>query len=162
MRRQTFRSVFLCLATFLCVLAAQAQQSPSLEITGDIQKPVTLTAADLAAMKRVTVTVGGAEYQGVLLDDVVARAGVSSGSTLRGKALGTAVLAEAKDGYKVAFSLGELDPIVTDNQIVLADTKNGKPLPAEEAPFRVVIPKDNIGARSIRMVTRLTIVQFNK
>jgi len=36
------------------------------------------------------------------------------------------VLAEAQDGYQVVFSLGELDPTFIDNEILLADTANGK------------------------------------
>ncbi len=61
-------------------------------------------------------------------------------SSLRGKALTTYILAEAQDGYQVVFSLGELDPSVTDNQILLADSSDGKPLAETEGPLRLAIP----------------------
>ena len=79
----------------------------------------------------------------------------------RGKALAGYVLAEAKDGYQVLFSLAELDPAFIDNQILLADTLDGKPLGAENR-FRLVVPKDKPGARSVRMLTKLEVVQLRK
>jgi DMSO/TMAO reductase YedYZ molybdopterin-dependent catalytic subunit len=144
------------------VLAVSAQQAATIDIGGDVQKPMTVTAADLAAMPRVVVTVASVTYGGVLLDDVLKRAGVPTGSTLRGKALTTYILVEAQDGYQVLFSLGELDPSVNDNQIVLADSGDGKPLTETEGPFRLVIPNDKLGARSVRMLRRLRVVQVAK
>lgn len=66
-------------------------------------------------------------YEGVWLHEVLKKAGVPQGGELRGKALAGYVLAEAQDGYQVVFSLGELDPAFIDNEILLADTANGKP-----------------------------------
>ena len=84
------------------------------------------------------------------------------GAALRGKALAGYVLAEAQDGYQVVFSLGELDPAFIDNEILLADTANGKPLFGAQGRFRLVVPKDKPGARSVRMLTRLEVVQLRK
>ena len=78
------------------------------------------------------------------------------------QALTTYVLAEASDGYQVVFSLGELDPAVLDNQILLADTANGKPLFGDDGAFRIVAARDKHGARSVRMLTKLEIVQLRK
>jgi hypothetical protein len=72
------------------------------------------------------------------------------------------VLAEAQDGYQVVFSLGELDPSFIDNEILLADKANGKPLFGAQGRFRLVAPKDKPGARSVRMLTRLEVVQLRK
>lgn len=60
------------------------------------------------------------------------------------------------------FSLGELDPDMTDAQFLLADKANGKPLFGENGAFRLVVPKDKSGARSIRMLTTLNVVQLRK
>jgi hypothetical protein len=87
---------------------------------------------------------------------------VPQGSELRGKALASYVLAEAQDGYQVVFSLGELDPAFIDNEILLADTANGKPLFGAQGRFRLVVPKDTPGARSVRMLTKLEVVQLRK
>jgi DMSO/TMAO reductase YedYZ molybdopterin-dependent catalytic subunit len=154
--------LMLAIAIQCSVLAVSAQQATAIDISGDVQKPMTVTAADLAAMPRITVTVAAVTYGGVLLDDVLKRAGVPTSSSLRGKALTTYILVEAQDGYQVVFSLGELDPSVTDNQIVLADSSDGKPLAETEGPFRLVIPTDKLGARSVRMLRRLRIVQVTK
>src|SRR5258705_4086786 len=42
------------------------------------------------------------------------------------------VLVEANDGYRAVFSLAELDPELIDRIVLLADTKDGQPLPPRE------------------------------
>ncbi len=88
--------------------AALAQQPWQIELAGDVEKPVKLTATDLAAMPRSTVetTREGAttRYEGVLLQDVIRKA------VLKGKPLNGYLSAEGSDGYKVVFALGKLDP----------------------------------------------------
>jgi hypothetical protein len=51
---------------------------------------------------------------------------------------------------------------MTDGQILLADKANGKPLAAESGRFRLVVPKDKVGARSVRLLTKLEVVQLKK
>lgn len=157
----------LCLLLFLIPGAIQAQEStPSVQVTGAVTQPLTLTADDLAKMPRASVktTSGGMEtaYDGVWLHEVLKRAGVPQGAALRGKALAGYVLAEAQDGYQVVFSLAELDPAFIDNEILLADTANGKPLFGAQGRFRLVVPKDKPGARSVRMLTKLDVVQLRQ
>ncbi|HUI82556.1 MAG TPA: molybdopterin-dependent oxidoreductase [Bryobacteraceae bacterium] len=151
----------------LAASLAAAQEAPAtIQVTGAVKQALTLTADDLAKMPRAAVrtTNNGMEtvYDGVWLHDVLKAAGVPQGSELRGKALSTYVLAEAQDGYQVVFSLAELDPAFIDNEILLADTANGKPLFGAQGRFRLVAPKDKPGARSVRMLTKLEIVQVRK
>jgi DMSO/TMAO reductase YedYZ molybdopterin-dependent catalytic subunit len=149
------------LASLVC-----AQSKPSVSVTGAVQQPLMLTAADLVNMPRTTVTTrnNGVEivYEGVWLSEILKKAGVPLGADLRGPALASYVLASASDGYQVLFSLGELDPEMTDGQILLADKANGKPLAAESGTFRLVVPKDKVGARSVRLLTKLEVVQLKK
>ena len=157
----------LCLGLLLSVGVLAAQDSPSsIQITGAVKQPLTLTADDLAKMPRASVKTSsnGMEtaYEGVWLHDVLKRAGVPQGAALRGKALASYVIAEAQDGYQVVFSLGELDPAFIDNEILLADTANGKALFGAQGRFRLVVPKDKPGARSVRMLTKLEVVQLRK
>ena len=84
------------------------------------------------------------------------------GEELRGRALSTYVLASASDGYQVLFSLEELDPAITDGEVLPADTANGKPLTQETDGFRLVLPKHKSGARSVRLLTKLEVVQLKK
>jgi hypothetical protein len=51
---------------------------------------------------------------------------------------------------------------MTDNQYLLADQANGKPLFGNDGAFRLVIPKDKRGARSVRLLARLEVVQLKK
>ena len=147
------------------LLAGQDTQ-PTVQVTGAVKQALTLTADDLAKMPRATVRTmnNGMEtvYEGVWLHEVLKKAGVPQGGELRGKALASYVLAEAQDGYQVVFSLGELDPAFIDNEILLADTANGKPLFGAQGRFRLVVPKDMVGARSVRMLTKLDVVQLRK
>jgi DMSO/TMAO reductase YedYZ molybdopterin-dependent catalytic subunit len=144
-----------------------AQEAPAtIQVTGAVKQALTLTADDLAKMPRASVKTmsNGMEtvYEGVWLHEVLKKAGVPQGSELRGKALASYVLAEAQDGYQVVFSLGELDPAFIDNEILLADTANGKALFGAQGRFRLVVPKDKPGARSVRMLTKLEVVQVRK
>jgi DMSO/TMAO reductase YedYZ molybdopterin-dependent catalytic subunit len=147
------------------VLPAQEAQ-PTIQVTGAVKQALTLSADDLAKMPRASVRTAnnGMEtvYEGVWLHEVLKRAGVPQGSELRGKALASYLLAQAQDGYQVVFSLGELDPAFIDNEILLADTANGKPLFGAQGRFRLVVPKDKAGARSVRMLTKLEVVQLRK
>jgi DMSO/TMAO reductase YedYZ molybdopterin-dependent catalytic subunit len=156
---------WLLLGSVSGLLLAQ-EDTQKVQVTGTVKQPLALSAEDLAKMPRATVrtTSNGMEtvYEGVWLHTVLKAAGVPQGSELRGRALTTYVLAEAQDGYQVVFSLGELDPAFIDNEILLADTANGKPLFGAQGRFRLVVPKDKPGARSVRMLTKLEVVQLRK
>lgn len=158
------RRLWIAVLPFALLLGQDAQ--PSIQITGAIAKPLTLTSDDLAKMQRASVKTksDGLEvsYEGVWLHELLKQAGAPSGTDLRGKALASYVLAEAKDGYQVVFTLAEIDPVFTENQVLLADKADGKPLVGAQGPFRLVAPKDKRGARSIRMLTRLDVVQLRK
>lgn len=138
----------------------------TLEVAGDVTKALTITPADLKAMPRTNVTVSDAgkdtSYEGVLVGELLQRAGAPVGRDLSGKAVASYVRASAKDGYQVVFSLAELDPGFTSNDIIVADTVDGKPLFDYQGPFRIVAPKDKRGARSIRMLQRLEVVRLVK
>ena len=153
----------LGVSILLAAALAWAQDGNSaVQVSGAVKQPLTLTPDDLAKMPRASVktTSNGMEttYEGVWVHEVLLRAGAPQGSTLRGKALAGYVLAQAQDGYQVLFSLAELDPTFIDNQILLADTANGKPLFGAQGRFRLVVPKDKPGARSVRMLTTLEVV----
>jgi DMSO/TMAO reductase YedYZ molybdopterin-dependent catalytic subunit len=163
----------LLLAPILLAAAlfAQAPANPSttavLAVQGDIPTPLSLTADDLAKMPRETATVPAPDgtkivYEGVTLLEVLQKAGAPFGKKLRGKVLSTYVLAKAKDGYQVVFTLGELGPDFGNETILLADKRDGKPLPDKQGPFRLVCPNDKEGARSVRMLETLEVVRLAK
>jgi len=146
--------------------AAPAAGPGALTVGGDVKEPLTVTAADFKAMPRTTVTVNeeGREvkYEGVLVAEILKRAGVPLGRDMSAGAVASYVLAGAKDGYQVVFSVAELDPGFTSNDIIIADTIDGKPLFDYQGPLRIVAPHDKRGARSIRMLQTLTVVRLRK
>ena len=78
--------------------------------------------------------------------------------SLRGKDVGAVVLVEAADGYRAAFALAELDPSIGGKQVLLADTMDGKPLPAETGTWRLVVPTDNRPARWVWSIVRIEVI----
>ena len=92
---------------------------------------------------------------GPLLADVLARLGAPARGDVRGKALVTVVVVEARDGYRVAFTLGELDPLLGKAEVVLADRCNGTMLDEADGPFRIAVQGDQRGARSVRQAVSL-------
>jgi DMSO/TMAO reductase YedYZ molybdopterin-dependent catalytic subunit len=140
--------------------------APTLRVTGDTSSPLSLGLSELMSLPRTRVEVKedgrSLSYEGVLVGEILKRAGAPLGAELRGNAVATYVVAFATDGYQVVFSLAELDPALTSNDIILADTLDGKPLFGYQGPFRIVAPKDSRGARSIRMLERLEVVRLRK
>jgi DMSO/TMAO reductase YedYZ molybdopterin-dependent catalytic subunit len=146
--------------------AAAASTANTLVVGGDVATPLSLTTAEIKAMPRTKVEVKDegrtVVYEGVLVGEILTRAGAPLGAALRGDAIASYVLARAADGYQVVFSLAELDPAFTSNDIIVADTIDGKPLFAYQGALRIVAPKDARGARSIRMLQRLEVVRLKK
>jgi hypothetical protein len=170
--RVTTRRHLLASAAFtlqlLAVHSASAQRVPSLlGVTGDVRMPLSVKPDELKAMPRTRVQVKDEDersvtYEGVLVAELLERAGATLGTELRGNALTTYVVASATDGYQVVFSLAELDPAIAANEIIVADTIDGRPLSTYQGPLRIVAPRDGRPARSIRMLERLEVVRLKK
>jgi DMSO/TMAO reductase YedYZ molybdopterin-dependent catalytic subunit len=138
-----------------------------LKVTGDVQTPISVSVDELKAMPRKRVEVKdeagkAATYDGVLVGEILKRAGAKLGPDMRGSAMTTYVLASASDGYQVVFSLAELDPAFSGSEVIVADTVDGKPLVASQGPLRIVSPRDTRPARAVRMLERLDVVQLKK
>ena len=137
-----------------------------LKIVGGTSSPQIVTAADLQKMPRKTLKVVNPHnkktevYEGVPLEELLRRAGVPQGEQLRGPAMATYVVAEAGDGYRVVFSLAELDSGIVDGDVLLADTMDGAPLGANEGPFKLVAPHEKRPARWVRMLKSITVVRL--
>ena len=132
-----------------------------LVVDGAVSHPLALDAAGFAALPhaQLTATVHGAllTCSGVWLTDLAIAAGVPTGEALRGAALASVIVAAGADGYRVAFSLGELDRSLGRAQILVADRCNGAVLPDGDGPWRLVAAGDIRGARSVRALVHLTV-----
>jgi DMSO/TMAO reductase YedYZ molybdopterin-dependent catalytic subunit len=157
-------SAFGCPRVLAQASAARAQ----LNIGGDVQTRLSVTREDLLHMPRKTLKVTNPHenkeetYEGVLLAELLKRAGVPQGAQLRGAAMATYVQADAADGYRVIFSLAELDTDFQDSDVIVADTMNGAPLDDKAGPFRLIVPHDKRPARWIKTVQSLTVVRISK
>ena len=156
----------IALSLAICA-ALVCAQSPAITIGGDLAAPLILNVGDLAKMPRETVTIPDPSgtsvvYEGVRLREILQRAGAPLGKDLRGKALATYVVAKGHDGYEVVFSLGEIAAEFGNASILVADTRDGKPLTGDQGPFRLVCPNDKAGARSVRMLETIELVRLHK
>jgi hypothetical protein len=74
---------------------------------------------------------------------------------LRDAALTLALLAQAPDGYRVAYTLAELDPQFGARMAIVALTQDGQPLSEPDGPLRIVVDGDQKHARWIRQLDQL-------
>jgi len=118
---------------------------------------VTLSAADLAAMPHREVKVGDAVLSGIAVSDLLQRAGAPAGADLHREKLALYLLVEAADGYRVVFSLPELDPAFGVRTALLVDRRDSKPLSSDEGPFHLVLPDEKVKARWVRQAMALTV-----
>ncbi len=160
--------VVFCLAS-LPAANARAQQAnavapPSITIDGAVSAPLTVSLVDLEKMPQTTIHVVNPHshqaetYRGVPLDTLLQQAGVPHGEAIRGRWMTAYVLATAADGYRVVYSLAELDAAFLDSDVLVADQMNQAPLSRSEGPFKLVAPHDKRPARWVRMLKSITIV----
>jgi hypothetical protein len=136
----------------------------TVEVSG---KPaLSLTAADLDAMPRATaaLTADGntTTYEGVLLYDLLIKAGWQFGRGMTGKGMASYILITAKDGYQVLFAPAEIDPAFAGEKVIVADKTDGGSLPGPQQPFRIVTPADKMHARSIYSIVKIELVKLRQ
>lgn len=154
------RSVLIATA-FLVAAASNAAAQYAIDVVTAEGRAVTVS---LDGLERKTVITGDrglkTTFEGVAMRDVLAKAGIKLGEALKGKALAQVVLATAKDGYQVAYAIAELDAAFTDQIVLIADTRDQRPLIADSGPLQIVVPLDKRAARWMRQVIKLEIKQL--
>lgn len=122
----------------------------TITISGITDEEVTLTVADLKAMDCVTKTcestsdkIGKVRATGPTLDTVLREFGMSQKELSRVHICG-------KDEYDVKLD----SDVLAEEEIILAFGAGGGPLPAEDAPVRIIIPGSD-SAWWVRMVERI-------
>src|ERR1700728_1613788 len=127
-------------------------------------KTLTLTPEELAALPHKTVAVFNAHskanetYSGVLLADLLGKAGVPLGESVRGKLFMVGVVAEGTDHYSVLYSLAEVDPAIHTGDVIVADTLDGQKL-AKDGAFKMVSSEEKRPARWVRNLTSISVVK---
>jgi hypothetical protein len=142
-------------------VAPAASPAGLLRVQGLDGKAVTLSAADIAATTpRLHIGLSHmgrmSDYAGPQLIDILQRVDAPFGPRLHGRAAAIAVLVTASDGYHAVLSLGEIDPQIRPNaRVILADQEDGRPLPPNEAPYRLVIEGDGRAVRDVHSVVSI-------
>ncbi|MGD8700773.1 MAG: molybdopterin-dependent oxidoreductase [Gemmatimonadales bacterium] len=128
-----------------------------LRVTGDVTNPLSLNLEQLSARPhheaQTTIHDRTVTYRGVSLPELLELVGIPEGREL----LRTVVFARGADGYEVVFALAELSSDFTDRLVLIADLRDGEPLPAKEAPLRLVVPGEKRGARSVWQVVEIEV-----
>jgi hypothetical protein len=172
------KSIPLCAVLFTLILAFpssnQAQSAKPttgadhLTIGGNLPKPFALSLDELRKLPHKTIQVMNAHenkqetYEGVPLVDLLKQAGAPQGEAIRGALMTTYVIAEGSDGYRVLFSLAELDPGFEDSGVIVADRLDGAAMTGDIGPLRLVVPNDKRPARWVRMLQSITLANVPK
>ncbi len=136
----------------------------SFALTGNVQTPLDLSVADLAALPNqrtitVTYTAGGTPethtFTGPRLREVLALAGPKLDTAIRNDRLRYYVSVSATDNYQALVGYGEFDPSFENKEVLLAVTQDGMSLAA--AGPRLVVPGDAAGGRYVSAVNSVVV-----
>jgi DMSO/TMAO reductase YedYZ molybdopterin-dependent catalytic subunit len=168
MNRQLAALFIVCLLLMPTgVLAADApvaaSDADSIQLFVRGSATIAIGRATLAAMPRTQVTAAvhaepPSVWAGVSLVAILHQANVPQAQQLRGREMTRIVRVTGADGYAVVFSLTELDADFSNTTVILADQHEGKPLSADDGPFRLVVPGDKRAARWVRNVRAIEVV----
>lgn len=135
-------------------------------LRGDQENPRRISASELHKLPRAEVWTtdplnSGKDvvYSGTPFMEVLKAGGLSLGSgTASFREIVTmTVFIEAADGHRAVFSLAELCPDFFDRVTLLADTKNKRPLPPGEGPFRIIVPSEKLRRRWVCQVKAVAV-----
>lgn len=145
------------------IYAQTASKQASVKISGEVTTPLSINETEFKTYTQTTVNRKDRDgkdhiYSGVVLADILAKAGVTLGKALMGENLTKYVLVGASDGYQVVFALPELDKDFADRTIILANQVDGQPLAAGDGPFRIIVQDEKKPARCIKQVTDIKIM----
>jgi len=127
-------------------------------------KTLTLSPTDLAALPHKSVAVFNAHtkanetYSGVPLADLLSKAGVPLGESVRGKLFLIGIVAQGTDSYGVLYSLAEVDPAIHTGDVIVADTLDGQKL-GKDGAFKMVSSEERRPARWVRNLTSISVVK---
>jgi hypothetical protein len=147
--------------------------SSAIAVRADLPRTGSLDRAALERLAQTEVTQehdGVAHrYRGVLLDAVLRDFGFSEGRSQREvpgaqKRNGwrKVVVATGADGYQAAFSCAELSSDMGCTSALLAYAVDDHALPDGEGPFRLIVSTDRKGARSVRNLIALEVVDAGR
>ncbi len=133
----------------------------TLEVEGGAQK--TISQSEFQKMPHQTLTVTNPhtkkqeKYEGVPIRALLDQVGVPAGEKLSGPEMRNYIVISARDGYEVVLAIAEVDPMFQQNQILVADTLDGRPLDDKHGPLQLIVPEDQRPARWVRMISKISV-----
>lgn len=126
-------------------------------VSGAVDRVASFDLAALQALPETAVTVGNDTWTGVSLWDLLSGAvGLQTDPAVKNDVLGMYVVATGSDGYKAAFSLGELNPAFGNQADLVAFELNGAPL-TDSGFARIVAAGDGKKGRWVSNLTSLEV-----
>ena len=143
--------------------ASVAQEPPSIEISGNAIKAGTLAYGELSSLPAIEQEVRyqtskgeeSGRYKGPLLWSILEARGMADLPGHNAQ-LKHSFVVEGRDGYRIVFSIGEIDPDFGNAPIQLATERDGQPIGATEG-YRLVVPGDKRGARYVKDVVKIEV-----
>lgn len=131
-------------------------------VAGRVDKPYTVTLAELRALPQTSVSVEFTSakgqqkhtYQGVLLHEVLKNAQPRFDASKKNGSLRGVVAATGGGDYRAVFAWAELDPGFAKSQVLLAVSEDGSPFEDASGP-RLVVPQDTKGGRYVSELNQL-------
>ena len=135
-------------ALFAAALAAAPFPPPVLKMPGKADRaiaPESLLGNDQRDVRLEDTQGNVTVYHGLPLLEVLEKAGLDV-RTMAGERVSaaTVVLARARDGYTVAFSVGELRANQANPRVFLVSETAMEPLPENQGPVRLVVYGDPV------------------
>lgn len=84
-------------------------------------------------------------------------AGVTPVDSLQRAQLRRVIIFHGADGYSALAAMAELDGSIGAKRMILVDREDGRPLPADRGPRRIIIDGDRRPSRWVRQVVRLEV-----
>lgn len=144
-------------------VAAQSAGPHGIEIVGEMVATGTMTWGELSRLPVVEQEVRyqtskgeeSGRYKGPLLWSILEVRGMTDLPGHNAQ-LKHSFAVEGRDGYRIVFSVGEIDPDFGNAPIQIATERDGKPI-VETEGYRLVVPGDKRGARYVRDVVKIEV-----
>lgn len=97
-------------------------------------------------------------FEGVELRAILRLAAAGPTDSLRGPALRRVVVLIGADGYAATIALADVDPGLGARRVYVVNRANGRPLAANQGPWRAVVVGDGRAARWVRQLQRIELI----
>jgi hypothetical protein len=140
--------------------------SAGVELAGDLERPGTLSLAQLGAMEHTSIETRpaksnrGSEHparklSGPRLYDVLDAAGIVLDANIHEHFLRKVIVAHSADGFAVVFAGGEIEPRFQNADVIVAVADENGPLGEEDGAIRMGVPNERSIARHVRALSKI-------